>query len=376
MDKKSNSKYQLALPVTFILLLFLPMLNNKLEFWKFERSDENRTFTDSLEVDFSHLDEFPEDCEAYVNDNFSFRAPLLDLYHSMKFNVFQTSPHPDKTILGRHDWYFTSGKHKECYTGERDFTSDTLQLLLKEWKRRTDYLSKRNIKTYWIIAPIKHNVYSEELPFNILGAQKSRVDQLKDYFQSSLPNLIIDPTPSLLRAKKDNKLYYKLDNHWNYRAGSVTTDLLLSHIKVDFPNRIDEINPVYTWGDSIEKSGIHYVVLGMKHLGERREFPICAKSRSVEDAKYDFTCPPGFAAPWDFEHRYTINDDTTGLKILFIRDSFGHQMMPFVREYFKESVFIFDAWQYKLNEDIIEKINPDIVVFLTLESLLEGLISH
>jgi hypothetical protein len=49
-------------------------------------------------------------------------------------------------------------------------------------------------------------------------------------------------------------------------------------------------------------------------------------------------------------------------------------MMPFVREFFEESVFIFDAWQYKLNEAIIDKVNPDIVVFLTLDSNLEAVL--
>tara|TARA_Y100000385_G_scaffold291322_1_gene368588 strand:- start:3206 stop:3364 length:159 start_codon:yes stop_codon:yes gene_type:complete len=51
-------------------------------------------------------------------------------------------------------------------------------------------------------------------------------------------------------------------------------------------------------------------------------------------------------------------------------------MMPFLREYFEESVFIFDAWQYKLNGDIIDRIKPDVVVYLTLDSNLEAVITN
>ena len=372
----NRSKYSFVLPLLFLVVLLLPILNSKFDFWHFERSEENRLFTDSLHIDFSHLDEFPKDCESYVNDNFSFRAPLLDLYHSMMFNVFNTSPHPDKTILGKHGWYFTSGKHKECYTGGRDFTSDTLDLFLNEWERRSKFMDDRGIKVYWMIAPIKHNIYPEELPFNIVPAKQSRVKQLRAHFKTSLPDLIIDPTSSLINAKKQEKTYYHLDNHWNFRGGKVATDLLLSRIRQDFPEWSFGEVPNFDWNDSIEKSGIHYVVLGMKDRGERREFPSCPNPKSIEDIKYEFPCTPGFSDPWEFERRFTIKSDSSGLKILFIRDSFGHQMMPFLREYFEESVFIFDAWQYKLNGDIIDRIKPDVVVYLTLDSNLEAVITN
>ena len=279
----NRSKYSFVLPFLFLAVLLLPMLNSKFDFWHFERSEENRLFTDSLHIDFSHLDEFPKDCESYVNDNFSFRAPLFDLYHSMMFNVFNTSPHPDKTILGKHGWYFTSGKHKECYTGERDFTSDTLDLFLNEWERRSKFMDDRGIKVYWMIAPIKHNIYPEELPFNIVPAKQSRVKQLRAHFKTSLPDLIIDPTSSLINAKKQEKTYYQLDNHWNFRGGKVATDHLLSRIRQDFPEWSFGEVPNFDWNDSIEKSGIHYVVLGMKDRGERREFPSCPNPKSIED---------------------------------------------------------------------------------------------
>lgn len=371
---KPRSIQKIVLPLSFMAVLLLPALNDTFGIWEFDRDDENRVFTDSLSIDFSLLDAFPEDCESYVNDNFSFRAPLLSWYHSIKFNLFDVSPHPDKMIVGNNGWYFTSGKHKECYTGKRNFTEDTLELFLNEWKRRKEYLDERNIKMYWVIAPLKHTVYSDELPFNVVAGEKQRVDQLQDYFNSSLPDIIIDPTKTLIDAKKKKKLYYKLDNHWNYRAGELVTKELMSRIQQDFPEHPFRNPPHYTWNDSIEKSGIHYVVLGKKGLGERRSFPLCRKPISIENIKYEFPCPPGFSAPWEFERRFTIESDSNGLKILLIRDSFGHQMMPFVREFFEESVFIFDAWQYKLNEAIIDKVNPDIVVFLTLDSNLEAVL--
>ena len=76
----------------------------------------------------------------------------------------------------------------------------------------------------------------------------------------------------------------------------------------------------------------------------------------------------------EYEIRYVKENDTSGLRILFIRDSFGAQVIPFIKESFKESVFIFDYWRYKINEAIVEKVKPDIVVFLNIESTTENYI--
>jgi hypothetical protein len=35
-------------------------------------------------------------------------------------------------------------------------------------------------------------------------------------------------------------------------------------------------------------------------------------------------------------------------------------------------MFIFDAWQYGLNEHIIELYQPNVVIYVTVESLLEN----
>ena len=50
-------------------------------------------------------------------------------------------------------------------------------------------------------------------------------------------------------------------------------------------------------------------------------------------------------------------------------------LYPLLSEEFSRTVRIFDAWQYKLNEDIIEKEKPDIVILLALEANLRNLLS-
>ena len=368
--------FKYPLVIIFFTIILLPTINGTFSIREFERSDENRTFRDSIELDISNLDVFPGQYEEYLNDNFSFRRPLLDAYHNIKFKYFKVSPHSDKTIIGRQGWFYMAEKEVDIFGGKLSFPDDELEKFKQDWTLRKEYLDSSNIKYYWVICPFKHNIYPEYLPFNVFRHHNSqRVDEVKAYLEESFPDMIIDPTPELLAAKDSEKVFYQLDNHWNLHAGYITSELLLSRIKQDFPE--DEIADIskFNWRDTIIQNGIHYRVLGIEDLYEIDQIPVFENERAEVHEKYGFPPPKGFAYPWNYERRYINENDTSGLVILVIRDSFGNQIVPFMKEPFRESVFIFDAWRYKLNEAIIEVVKPDIVVFLTVETHLESLIS-
>ena len=356
-------------------MLILPTLNSTFSLLEFERKDENRAFRDSVEFNISNLDKFPPEFEEFYNDNFSFRRPLLDAYHYFKFNYYHISPHPDKTIIGLNDWYYNAGKEVEIFEGKLHFSKMDLNKFKNEWGKRLEYFNSLDIKSYWLICPFKHHIYPEYLPLNVSQHNElKRLDQLKDYLDESFPGLIIDPTPELLAVKDSEILYYKLDNHWNMKAGYIASKLLLSKIQADFSNvQIPDIQS-YQWQDSIIQGGIHYRVLGLEDNYDKQLYPIIENEKAVESIKYGFPPPKYFAYPWEYERRYINGVDSLGLTILVIRDSFGAQLIPFIKESFRESVFIFDAWQYDINETIIEAVNPDIVVYISLETHLESFI--
>lgn len=365
-------KYQL--PILFLVTLLLPVLNSQFKIWQFERKDENRNFKDSLQIDIRYFEKFPVEAELYVNDNFSFRTPLLDFYHDLKFSYFKVSPHPEKTIIGKDNWFFMAAKEKEIYEGKKDFSEAELNKLTAEWSYRKKYLDSLNIKSYWIIAPFKHYVYQKKLPFNIINYKFRRVNQLKKHFEKDLSGLIIDPLTLLLENKNKSKLYYQLDNHWNYYAGYLTTQMLLEKIKLDFPNQKAGEIPVHFWKEDTIRKGFHYKVLDIPYLSEVIHTPIFEKPLSKEAKKFGFKYHKKWAYPWNYEKRYTNDQSSSDLRVLFIRDSFGSQIIPFTREVFKETVFIFDNWQYGLNKKIIDKVKPDIVVFLGLETHIDHII--
>jgi hypothetical protein len=85
--------------------------------------------------------------------------------------------------------------------------------------------------------------------------------------------------------------------------------------------------------------------------------------------------PNGFPYGWDYEI-VMENPKVNNLKLLVIRESFGGAMIKFYQEGFGKSVVIFDAWKHKLNEDIIIKEKPDIVIQQVVESFLPNLLEN
>lgn len=367
MKKNLFIKYQLT--VIFLVIIFSSGISKIIGLNDFDRKDENRRFRDSLTVNISKLDDFPSDFELYTNDNFYFRSPLLDMFHRIKFYGFNVSPHPDQTIIGKDGWYFRSEeKELAILNGSLDFSLETLDSFSNEWEERTRYLKELNIPAFWIIAPLKHYVYDDKLPYNVQRSQTNRITTLTQHLETDFPNLIINPLETLRANKDTEKLYFKLDNHWNAHAGLLTTQLLIQRLRTEFPNKeIPDVPPLHWKGDTIQE-GIHYRVLGIDALSEYRQTPVMEHPQSIVAEKYGFKSIEGFPYPWAFENRFVNDSIKNGLRVLIIRDSFGEAIEPFCREVFKESLFIFDAWQYKLNKPIIDRFKPDVIVFLSLET--------
>lgn len=363
-------KYQLV--ILFLLIIITPSVLDITGVTRFERVDENRVFNDSISINFKKLDKFPPGFDAYSNDNFFFRTPMLNYFHRMKFNVFNISPHPEKAIIGKDGWLFKSGIELELLKGDKGFSIETLDSFKNEWKERTRYLEERNIPVFWIIAPMKHRIYTDKLPYNINISENNRVETLKSYLKDEFPNLIIDPSEKLKALKDSENLYYKLDNHWNPKAAFYTTQLLIERLKTEFPDKNIIDIPELRWESEEYSGGYHYNVMGIDELSETLETPVFVNPRGEDAEKFGFESVPGFPYPQEFETRFINKKLENGLRVLFIRDSFGGMIQPFAKEVFSESVFIFDAWQFKMNETIIEEFKPDVVIFIGLETNVEN----
>lgn len=365
------------LPVAFVVALVFPTLEQSVGLFRFEQRNENRAMAKAPVPDITYLDGFPTQFEAWYNDHFPFRAPLLRIFHRFYVDLFGVSPDPKRSLIGKNGHCFQGGKERDIIEGRLQLSARQLDSLHAMWGQRMAYFDSLHIKCYWFIIPIKENVYPELLPINVIPRNNPRrAEQLTQKLNPEFGNLVHDLLPVLWRSKDTANLFQRMDNHWNYEAGAIAANEILNVVKRDFPHTGHVPFEHITWADSLNRGGFHRTVLGNDDMPDPYRYPHSDQKRAHALSGYGFVAPPGFAYPWEYEMRFGVDADTLAPKALIIRDSFTTYAIPFLAEGFHESVFIFDAWRYALDRQIVETVRPDVVIFLTLETHIENLINY
>jgi alginate O-acetyltransferase complex protein AlgJ len=326
--------------------------------------------------DVNHLDPFPAQYEKYYNDTFTVRSLMIRYYNFINIVLFKKSPVPDQVIIGNNGWLFMAGTEKDAYTGKNPLTALELNTIKTELEYRKKYLNERGCKFYFLIAPTKANIYSENLPPTIFKFNSlSWAEQLIGYLNQHGDVKPLDVLNVLRKNKDIYPVYYKLDNHWTEFGAFFAVNEFLHTLQTDFPQTTLLQLEKYTT-TKIEKNTGNLSGM-LSNIDIFNDFSYQLKPangfRAQTAPNVGYPCVPGFPYCWEYEKVKEISNSHLP-KILIISDSFGEAFFPFAAENFSRTVKIFDAWQYKLNEDIVNKEKPDIVLLIMLESSIKGLL--
>lgn len=354
----------------FLGILSLLSINQLLGFIPDMNYNENKKKAELPDFDVKRLDQFPKLFDTYYTDNFKVRGLFLNSMGFINTKIWKKSPKPDRLIIGKEKWLYSIAKEYDYYIGKRMFSEKELQLFLKEFEQRNKVLDSMGIKMYLMIAPIKYSVYPEFLPDYLKVNQKVNLsEQIVRYLKKHSDINIIYPKQELINNKKHKRLYYKGDNHWNYFGGYVASKMLLNEIKKDYTNvpiyELDDytFDTVFNWGGNLTN-----MTGNKKFCQENRYKPhMMNAATDYEPVKYEV--PKGFAYKWEYQMGYRTDNDSLP-SLVFVRDSYGAFLMPYLKNSFYRSTFIFDAWKHARNFEIIEQEKPDIVVYQILESLI------
>lgn len=364
----------IILPVVFLGITYFLFFNQQARWVTFTQTSENRQLDTFPGIKLAKLDAFPKDFESYLNDRFTFRKPFLDVYHRLKFNM-HISPHPDKVIIGDDNWLFFGMEEQQVYTGGLPFYEPQLDSFRNIWRERLQFCAQHQAAVYWLIAPSKQRVYSEYLPIHTSRHHENRTLKLMKMLNRSYPGFATYPLSSLLKAKGNTNLYFKLDNHWNSAGAYVGYCELMQLIRQGHPE-ITALQPDdLSWGKKYQSGGNLTAFIGYDDkLGETIPQVIFSEPGAVTTQNFGYPIHAGPSYPSDYEFHYRNPKARNKQRVLIIRDSFGDALMPFLNETFAETLCIFDSWEYLLHPDMIEKFKPDIIVFLTLETKVGNLL--
>lgn len=331
---------------------------------------ENKQALEKPKLKIALLDPFPTEYDAYYSDHFSIRQRLIKYFNALNIFVFKKSPIPTKVLIGKNGWLYMVGTESQAYKGENNFNDLELDSLKLELEYRQQYLADRGCKLYVAIAPTKANIYPEFLPnYEIKTKNDGWVTQINKYLKENSSINVIELSQTLIENKNKGFLFHKIDNHMNERGGFIVANKILYELQKQFP-MIDTIdyNSMDVIGTISDHGNIAQMLSDIKFFKDSA-FTVSPKTGflSQEAPKAGYPPPEYFAYSWDYENvRETQNKNKP--KILLISDSFGHAVFPYLSEQSSKCVKIFDAWQFMLNENIVESEKPDIMIFLGLEA--------
>lgn len=363
--------------IGFIGFISFPLLNGFISILPDIHSHENRRIRSFPDMDTLNAEKLASHTETYLNDHISIRNRMIKLYNQLNIFVFRSSPVSIKAIVGKEGWYFMSGEEIKTYSGTELFTEIELEKFKSELLLRKKLIESQGAKMLFAIVPNKSNVYSEFMPSHIIKANdKGYGKQLLEYLkENNLP--VIDLYTPLNEAKNLSEIYYHTDNHWNDHGAFIASNVILSEFKKINPHvelLAPEDYPIKKTKD--EPGNIAKMFSIENEITEYNFVPTPLKgfkTTELKPAKYKVT--EGFVYPQEFEFsRKTGNDSLPD--VLIIRDSFGKKPFPYIAEQCNNCTMIFDAWQYGLNEEIVQGEKPDIVLYLIIESQIKNILKH
>ncbi len=306
--------------------------------------------------------------KGYLEKTFGFRKLLVRWENMLDIFGLASSTMYHPVLVGKDAWLFLSQENGDLnvvdnYRGLSLFTPEQLRAWVDIFTERKNWLSARGIQYLVVIAPNKHTVYSEYLPsqYNRIGGQ-DRMDQLTGALEKAGID-VLDLRETMASIKDKALAYYRTDNHWTTYGAFAAYVEIMKRLGKYFPPMANQLKGAY----DIEISpglpgGLAYMLaLGDKFPEDKVTF-IPKEPRKAKPVAVDYSNPMYFQPPVVME---TGNPDQP--RAVVFRDSFAHELIPFLSEHFSRVVYL---WPYPtalknvrlFDREVIEKEKPQLVI--------------
>lgn len=306
--------------------------------------------------------------------NFDFALPPYN-YLLQKLTI---SANPDNVIIGRKQWFFLGDAHNRTLSTKREGVlpeiSANADNIAFAMQLRSQWFKSKGVK--WVevmICPDKDVVYSEFVP---KWAQHAPISPTDALMKVSDPTLYFYPLQEMLSAKQNfsQSLYYKTDTHWNNIGGWLGYQALAKRIQAGLPEvhwltkeqfKIREVES-HDGGDLVNflllSPWIKDDYFKEEIIGHQQD-PLEAvdyEKGQVITGDYHFSREPQilYRSPRALNHK----------RVLWLRDSFAHSMMPYVIPTFSDLLLVnYIHLDFTQLSKIVEEFKPEIVLISTVE---------
>lgn len=289
---------------------------------------------------------------------------------------------PKQVVIGRDGWLYLGDQYAKTRTTSRRSPTETDFALGKEIGKASAawdaYLANRGVKLFRImVGPNKGTIYSEQLPTWAKSPSPNVTDAL---FAGTGTNLYVDLRQPLLKAKDEHReaLYYKTDTHWNSFGAGIAFQAFALQVAVAAPELRWPSESAYELVSVKPKGGGDLAkFLRLKDDLTDEEPIIRGPSVSVESTQYEFETQkivhrsdnPIIDAPRKpvlIKSERALN----AKKVLWLRDSFGTAMLPFMAATFSDVLQLHWGEVLKTPErfvQLVDEFKPEYVFIAVVE---------
>lgn len=232
------------------------------------------------------------------------------------------------------------------------------------------------VKLVYVIVPDPLTVHNEEMTAQMKERVYSPNLRMKQAVKalSGIDGItVIDLTETLKKNKENGKLYYKLDSHWTELGAFYGYTEVMSRLGVK-AHKLSDYRVDYIDIDDTDMNV--YSGVGTGKMYESAPFLTALfEEKTPYGANKDET-----ARIWSFGNKYFIGQtsktktDANDLTALFLYDSYGFNIIPYLAESF--GTFVTQpTWKYNVDYSLVTEYKPDYIIELLAERDLDELLS-
>lgn len=287
---------------------------------------------------------------------------------------------PQQTYLGKDGWFFLGNVYMNGVEQKRRLTEqdkEKIQTAIHNATLWEHWFLDHGVKSYTImLAPDKDSAYSEKTPDWVKNTTTTPLDYFKENNTEDIYVVLLD---ALKQAKQTYPfpLYYKADSHWNQLGAWIgfktfMHKLLQKHPHLRF-NHEDFENSIFQ--HEIHQGDLANFVRSSKYIDDYFVSSTHTTSTppAVEVIDYDNQTSLGIKSiafadsqltPILYKNPKALNQE----KVLWIHDSFGDSIVPFMLEHFKEVIQIHTGGSTPEKiMDLVHTFAPDFVFTTVVE---------
>jgi hypothetical protein len=286
-------------------------------------------------------DGYTQHFEAWFNDHFRLRAPLVTGFNRIKVLGLKVSTRKGVDI-GQNGWLYYGADAMSAALGEVSLPDAHMAGWQAYLEGMRDWLAERGVAYLFVITPNKQEIHPEYLSARSQFVGPSVREQMADYLNAHSNVPFIDLTPVLLQAKGDDELFLRTDSHWNQLGAYYGYRAIMERLQNWFPSLTAAPLTDFSVSHKSQGGGDLAQLFNLRQDFSDRLVTLTPHHASC--AKPQPLTLPG-NAPWATARKPQASTCATAspINLVMLRDSFANDLIPLLSEHFRRASYLTQA---------------------------------